>query len=740
MELEEHGMSHVDFFGRGQWMSPNVDGVTLIRRDFKSRTNTQVRTAELNIVGLGMFRVKINGKYINDNLYGTLSTDFHFSENEVCHKKFGEEIGHRIYVSRFNIAHRLRAENNCIGIELAPGWYKAGYTKYGHPTDYGVPKLCFRLTITYWDGSVIKIKSDDKLRWHKSNIVKHFFFEGEEHDYDTIDVNGWDKYGYDDSDWKPLVVCDRPETLLLKAPKCPYDRVIRTITPKLIGEYDGGFLYDAGENITGTPVIKCLKGTKRGEKLTFTVSERLLDGKLEDYTTHGQTSSFITDGDCNRELKLSFMWNGFRYIWVSGNAKLKRVDVIHSDIGVTSGFRSDDRVLNWIYETYIRTQLDNMHCGIPSDCPHLEKRGYTGDGELVGECGMLLLDSEAFYRKWIGDISDCQDRISGHVQYTAPYIQSGGGPGGWGCAISEVPYRFWKYFGDKELVKSFIPKIELYFRYLESHSDERGLVVSDQKGEWCLGDWCTAEDIAIPEPYVNTYFYIKTIGQLIEICALTGDEKRINKLNALREEKKEAIISAYYDDKTGDFCGGVQGANAFALDLGMGDERTLENLVKKYGDENEVGYDTGIFGTDIVTRVLFERGYTNGAYRLMSSEKKYSFGRWMNDGCTTFPEYWTYKRSQNHPMFGAVTKYLFTKLLGIGQETEGFNKIVIAPQIPDGLDNIEGFVKVKTGKIAVAVNRVDGKVKFRIEVPEKARFVYCGAERELNAGMNEFTI
>ena len=62
MELEEHGMSHVDFFGRGQWMSPNVDGVTLIRRDFKAKTNTQVRTAELNIVGLGMFRVRINGK------------------------------------------------------------------------------------------------------------------------------------------------------------------------------------------------------------------------------------------------------------------------------------------------------------------------------------------------------------------------------------------------------------------------------------------------------------------------------------------------------------------------------------------------------------------------------------------------------------------------------------------------------------------------------------------------------
>ena len=739
MNQTEPKLSHRHFFGTGKWMSPNVDGVTLIRRDFKARTGIKVRSAVLNIIGLGMFRVKYNGSYISDDLYGTLATDFQFSENEGCYRKFGEQVGHRIYVSSFDVTRRVRGEN-CLGIELAPGWYKAGYTKYGHPTDYGMPKLCFRLTITYWDGSELKIKSDEKLRWHESNVVKHFFFEGEEQDYASIDVTGWDKYGYDDSDWKELEPCERPQTNLYEAPPCPFDRVIRTISPKLIREYDGGYLYDIGENITGTPVLRCREGTERGEKLTFIVAERLLAGKLEEYTTHGQTSSFITDGDPRRELKLSFMWNGFRYIWVSGNAVLKFVEVIHSNVKVTSGFKSDNKVLNWIYETYIRTQLDNMHCGIPSDCPHLEKRGYTGDGELMCECGMLMLDSEAFYRKWIDDISDCQDRISGHVQYTAPYISSGGGPGGWGCAISEVPYRFWKYYGDEELVKSFIPKIEKYFNYLENHSDARGLVVSDQKGEWCLGDWCTAEDIAIPEPYVNTYFYIKTIGQLIEICGLTGDERRIKKLKALRKKKEEAIIREYFDKKTGDFCGGVQGANAFALDLGMGDVRTLKNLVRKYGDGNEDGYDTGIFGTDIVTRVLFERGYMNEAFRLMSSEKKYSFGRWMNDGCTTFPEYWTYKRSQNHPMFGAVTKYLFTKLLGIGQKTAGFEKIVIAPQFPYWLNHIEGYVTLKPGKVSVSMSEKDGSVEFRIEVPTAAKFVYEGHKRDLVPGVNEFTI
>ena len=33
-----------------------------------------------------------------------------------------------------------------------------------------------------------------------------------------------------------------------------------------------------------------------------------------------------------------------------------------------------------------------------------------------------------------------------------------------------------------------------------------GLIVKERDGGWCLGDWCTPEDVAIPEPFVNTYY------------------------------------------------------------------------------------------------------------------------------------------------------------------------------------------------------------------------------------------
>ena len=139
-----------------------------------------------------------------------------------------------------------------------------------------------------------------------------------------------------------------------------------------------------------------------------------------------------------------FTWFGFQYFEVKGNAKVTDCVVIHSDVKVSSTFSSSDETLNWLREAYLRTQLDNMHCGIPSDCPHVERRGYTGDGQLTCNAAMIQLDGEKFYRKWIQDIADCQDSITGHVQYTAPYIPSGGGPGGWGCAIVMVPYVFYR--------------------------------------------------------------------------------------------------------------------------------------------------------------------------------------------------------------------------------------------------------------------------------------------------------
>lgn len=75
--------------------------------------------------------------------------------------------------------------------------------------------------------------------------------------------------------------------------------------------------------------------------------------------------------------------------------------MVCSDVSVLSSFRCSDPVLNWLYDAYIRTQINNFHNGIPSDCPHRERLGYTGDGQLTSETAMLLLDSGKLYENGI---------------------------------------------------------------------------------------------------------------------------------------------------------------------------------------------------------------------------------------------------------------------------------------------------------------------------------------------------
>ena len=435
-----------------------------------------------------------------------------------------------------------------------------------------------------------------------------------------------------------------------------------------------------------------------------------------------------------------FTWHGFRYFELTNNAEPVRCEVVHSNCAVTSSFESGSEMLNWLYDAYIRTQLSNLHSGVPSDCPHIERLGYTGDGQLCCEAAMMLLDSQKFYKKWLEDISDCQSIGNGHVQHTAPFMGGGGGPAGWGGAIAVVPYEMYKIYGDKETFRRYLPKILRYFDYLDSRSSG-GLVCREEEGGWCLGDWCPPEPITICEPFVNTALYVKQMMMTKEASEAIGETETAAMLEKRIEEKKQAILNAYYSPQIGSFIGDAQGANSFAIDIGLGGERAFNNTKKKYDDADS--FDTGIFGTDILTRVLFERGCADTAFHLLTSTGKGSFYNMKKQGATTIWENWDGERSHSHPMFGAVTRYLFSFILGITQEknSAGYEKIVIAPQIPDGLNRASGHITTVRGEIAVSFVRTEREMDFYVTVPQKAWFTYgSDCEYELWEGENHIHI
>ena len=700
-----------------------------------------IKRVTLNVLGLGFFKCYINGKCINPDTFLPLSSDF-----EATCDPTGEVLsGHRIYVPSFDITPYVTPGENVIAIHFGGGWYTH------RNRVFGLPKAIYCIFAEGENGEIHHFVSDQSCRIGDGYVSDYDFVSYESHDYnfssDCFDVD------FDDGGWENASLTEGLDTDYCSS-DCPTDKLICELPVKVVGRTEHGIVYDCGENTTGYPVLGLQ--AKQGETVRVRFSEELLpDGNLDPRQIQKQSYSITSDGK-DRRVQPEFTWYCFRYFEVTGNAVPKCVKVIHADVAPSSTFECDNETLNWTYNTFKHTMLCNMHTGHPSDCPHLERRGYTGDGQLTCHAALSVLDAKRFYEKWLQDIADGQDQLSGHVQYTAPYIRSGGGPGGWGCAIVEVPYQLYKHYGDKEILLKYYGNMRRYIDYLEAHS-EFGLVTSDKKGEWCLGDWCSPnilypekdvtshnQQVIIPAPYVNTYFMVKSLETMRKIAMIVGREDDVTEYDEKIKLRKSAIQAAYFNAFDGNFIMNVQGANSFAIDLCLGNATTYENMVNYY---KKLGYfDTGIFATDVLIRTLFENGDAELAVDILKSNGSQGYEHWRQNGATTFHEYWDSNRSRSHchPMFGAPVAYFFEYLLGIKQTEAscGYSELVINPQAVSKFNRMSGSMATPKGTVSVSYERTSEGVNFNISIPAGCKASFCALShiQELSAGKNEFFV
>ena len=706
------------YFGRAVWVGTgNDEDMPVMLHKFEARKG---ESAKIDILGFGVFVVYVNGVKAHREEYLPLNTDFDQRDYPV-----GEKTAHRAYPECFDISALIEDGENVVAVLLGNGWYNRPI--WEENKGYGRKKLCYRITV----GERELYSSPEDTVWSRSHITENHFNKGESQDLRLLDGLLSGKH--------PTLptIAEAPLKTVYMETDCPRDVKVEELEVKLVYEREGERIYDFGINTVGYPTVEV--GGKEGDFITIDFSEELDGEDISEKQSHSQHFNIISDGKGSTARPM-VGWIAARYARVRGDAKITSFSVVRSEVYPDSHFECDDEVLNYLYRIYVHTQLCNMHSGTPSDCPHLERRGYTGDGQLVARASMAVIEAERFYRKWMEDILDCQDRLSGNVQYTAPYTLSGGGPGGWGSAIVTVPYEFFFRYGDKAPLEKAYFGMHEYLRYLDDHS-EYGLVTSSQKGIWCLGEWVTPDKVALPASYVNTYFYAKSCEKMIKIARLLGKEEDIPALEKRMNERRRAIQTVFFNTHDGNFIGNRQGANAFALDLGLGDERTKKYFISYY--EQMGCFDTGIFGTELVSRLLFEYGRADIAIKLITAREPRGFGRFMELGATTIWEYWGVARSHSHPMFGAVCSHLFEYVLGIWQDETvgGYGKTVIKPVAYDTVKSASGYITVKGERLAVAYERAEGSITVKVNVPATVECTLVLGENSyaLTAGENEIT-
>ncbi|MDP2337360.1 MAG: family 78 glycoside hydrolase catalytic domain [Bacteroidota bacterium] len=634
----------------------------------------KIKKARAYISGLGYYELYINGGKIGDHVLSPNQTNY--DRRKVG--QWGESrIGNMnttVLYETFDITSVLKSGANVFGVILGNGWY----IQADRPDDtmlwYDTPRLIAQIVLEYEDGTQELVSSDESWKSSLSPILYNGLHSGEIYDA-RLEQKGWNEGDFDDSKWMNAVTV-RPPTGTLKAQVSPPDRVTKTIKPISVSKRgEGVYRFDMGRLFSGWARLK-ISGAKGTElKLRF----------IEEFgPTYGQTDTYILKGEGTEVWEPRFTWHAFRYVDVYGSPTgltIENLDgrVVNTDIQRAGSFECSNSLLNKILDNYQWTQLGNVHGGIPSDCPHRERRGYTGDGQISAKAAILNFDMSQFYTKWLGDISDAQNQQTGYVPNTTPY-QDGGGGTAWGSAAVIIPWYMYQYYGDARILQNHYSGMKHWIEYMKNSLNKDGILANQG-----LGEWVPPDIVDIPADFVNSCYYYHCchlMSQISGVLANTADQAYFA---GLAEKAKSAINKVYFDAANSNYSIGRQGSNVYPLGFGIAENQNVgavfANLVKNITGPNKAHFDTGILGTPLLLEVLTEMDRPDLAYTLMNQRDFPGFGYMIEKGATTIWETFQGDVSHSHPMFGSVCAWFYQSLGGISPDplSPGFKHALIKP-------------------------------------------------------------
>ncbi len=687
----------------------------LFRKTF--RLEKPVARASVAISGLGYFELHLNGQRIGDDVLVPNWTDYDDRRIEGLLYPFDDQTSKRVHYLQYAVTSELRRGENAIGVMLGNGFYNQTERTVEGKMGYGSPRLILQLLLVYEDGTTDCVRSDESWKCGSGPIAFNNVFYGEFYDA-RLERPGWTEGGFDDSTWDNARAVRAP-TGRLTAQLSPPDRIIGTIAPISRCEpRPGVYVFDFGQNFSGWVRIR-MQGSA-GQRVTLGFAEnRGANGELDPASCGGesqiQTDTYVLSGQGREQYEPRFVWHGFRYAEVAGYPgvpDLADLDgiVVHAAVEHAGEFACSDPLINQVQRACRWSQLTNLHGGVPSDCPHRERLGYTGDGHLTAEAASFNFDMAAFYAKWIADIGDSQNRRTGFVPHTAPFNGGGGGVA-WGSAYVILPWTMYRLYGDRRLLAEHYDGMKSWIAYLGTRNRGGHLVEFEEPDSWFLGDWCVPGANELPPVLVSTFYYAYTVGMMAKIAEVLGHEEDRRRYAELYRLICDSFNEAFFDPDTASYSIGRQGADLFPLVLGCVPDgyadQVWQRVLRHYRDRLGGRLDTGIFGTFFLFDVLSERGETDLALEMVRSQDYPGYGYMIDSGATTLWESWDGHDSHNHPMFGSVSAWFFKHLAGLAPHPDAvaFGRAVFKPFRAEGLSHASASIHTIRGPYAVRWSR-----------------------------------
>ncbi|MBQ9772311.1 MAG: family 78 glycoside hydrolase catalytic domain [Lentisphaeria bacterium] len=697
----------------GYWISygktmmvptPNSGNAPFFRKVFD--WNRSIESAVVYLCGLGWHELYINGEKVDDSVLVPAVTRFEVRANYLVYD-----------VSKF-----LKPGKNCIAVLLGNGWYNCQSTqKFSFDKapwrDY--PKLLCDVVIN----GETAVVSDTSWKFTNSPIVYDALRSGEHYDA-RAEVPGFADAETDDSNWKNACRCFPPGGDIEEEEIEPC-RIMQRLKPVGVTKlFPRVMIFDFGVCLTGWCEIT-VKGNA-GDVVTIDYSEKVRANGDIDNAENGmyivetpfQHDVYTLKGGGIETWHPHFTYHGFRYakIVVPKGTSLESVEAhfVHTDLTPAGTFRTSSPYLNKLHEITIRSYLANF-TGIPTDCPHREKNGWTGDAHLGCLVGMWNFDPKNAYLHFLRVLTDCQ-RKNGQLPCIAP---TGGTYGfNWGAGpvfdfmLFEGVRQIWQFYGDTAVIEEFYDNMVRYLDYCLSMSE-------DDLVSFGLTDWAHPVDVyAIPLDVTATSFYYNCLQYMIGFAEVTGRTADAAEYRS-RAERTKASFRKHFCRPDGGCSDDSLTSLACALYYGFTatPEATAALLAEKCR-ENGHRAMFGIAGAKLVPRVLADHGYMEDAYRIATQEEFPGWGYSIKQGATTLWEQWNGINSHCHIMYGSIDAWMYEYLAGITPAEPGFKVIRFAPHFVKDLDWAEASRKLNSGTVSVSWKRVNGEIEFECTIPE----------------------
>lgn len=729
------------------WITSHVsDAVPYFSHTFSA--GKKIRRATLTASALGVMSVRLNGQSVSDTRLEP-----------------GESQWNRtVLYCTYDVTHLLREGDNKLTAKVAGGLFHitpvdGRYTK-PEIRNNGTTAFACQLDIEYKDGTRQKVSSGPEWLTAASPTTSSNWWGGE--DYDARREPTRD-------DWKnaititpsinlPVELNQQRTIGRMREQEHEAVRVVETWQAKDVKALpNGDYVVDFGQNFAG--VFEFTLTGKKGQRLRMQTSEQLnADGTVNEQEYYAgrlviyDTYTFGDDGQATWSPE--FLYHGFRYLQVSGlteapttdNFKAMRMRV---GCGANSRFTTSNELINGIHRI-CRNSIESQMMHVFTDCPQREKIGWLDVPNQMYNSIALNFDFRQLCHKITRDCFDAQadyeGALKGKVPSTVPhFFTDWDNDPNWGGSAILVPYRTWKTYGDRSLIDEYYNQMRELAAYYTRLSTPDTLMPGARYSR--LSDWGQESSglrhSTAPEFTIScTYYYILKVME--EMATATGHATDANTYRQRAAQVREVFNRRYYDKATASYAHGNQAELAMPLYYGLTEDSQRQRVADRLADkvtEDEYKVKTGECGLKPVLMTLATYGHNDIVWKMACQRDYPSFGYFVENGCTTTPELWNMRYSQNHCMLDHIEEWFYTHLAGIQNDGTAYDKITLKPYVPEDLDMMSASVETEKGMVESSYQRdKDGKVRFQFTVPKGATATIVlpdGTTRNVGAGRHK---